>query len=275
MIGRSSRSGGVSTLDSPDRLSSVVDTLRAAGCVFAEEEAALIAEAAESRGQLDEMVARRVTGLPLEQVVGWAEFCGLRIHVESGVFVPRRRTEVLAREAIARAGGAGPSPVVVDLCCGTGAVGAVLALAVPGVELYASDIEEVAVRCARRNIGRQGEVLHGDLDEPLPAGLAGRVDVLVANVPYVPSAEIGLLPAEARLYEPRVSLDGGDDGLRVLARVAAVASRWLAPGGSVLCETSEPQAATARAIFETQALRTRLLVDKELGATVVIGTRER
>ena len=275
MIGRSSRPGGVSTLDPPDGLASVVDMLRAAGCVFAEAEAAVLAEAAGSRGQLDEMVTRRVTGLPLEQVVGWAEFCGLRIRVEPGVFVPRRRTEVLAGEAILRAGGAGPSPVVVDLCCGTGAVAAVLARALPGVELYASDVEEAAVRCARRNIGGHGEVLWGDLDGPLPAGLAERVDVLVANVPYVPSAEIDLLPAEARLHEPRVTLDGGGDGLRVLARVAAIAPRWLATGGSLLCETSERQADTAREIFEAQGLTSTLLVDDEVGATVVIGTRGR
>lgn len=265
----------MSTLDPPEGLSSVVDTLRAAGCVFAEAEAAVLAEAAGSRGQLEEMMARRVTGLPLEQVVGWAEFCGLRILVEPGVFVPRRRTEVLAREAVVRAGGAGPAPVVVDLCCGTGAVGVVLARALPGLELYASDVEGAAVRCAQRNIGGHGEVLQGDLDEPLPAGLAGRVDVLVANVPYVPSAEIGLLPAEARLHEPRVTLDGGDDGLRVLARVATVAPRWLATGGSLLCETSERQADTAREVFEAQGLTSTLLVDDEVGATVVIGTRDR
>jgi release factor glutamine methyltransferase len=250
--------------------SDVAQALREAGCVFAEDEAAVLLAAAGSPGELEAMVAQRVAGLPLEQVVGWAEFCGLRLVVEPGVFVPRRRTEALAREAVALARRA-PRPVVVDLCCGVGALAAVVADALADVELYAVDIEPAAVRCARRNLGQAGTVLEGDLDEPLPTGLAGRVDVLVANVPYVPTAEIELLPAEARLHEPRVTLDGGEDGLRVLARVAELAPRWLADSGSVLCETSERQADGAMAILAGQGLTPRLVVDEDLGATVVIG----
>jgi release factor glutamine methyltransferase len=248
----------------------VVEALRAAGCVFAEDEAAVLLEGAPSPTELEAMVAQRVAGFPLEQVVGWAEFCGLRLVVEPGVFVPRRRTEALAREAVALAPGQG-RPVVVDLCCGVGALAAVVAAAIEDVELYAADVEPAAVRCARRNIGEVATVLEGDLDEPLPRELAGRVDVLVANVPYVPTDEIDLLPAEARLHEPRVTLDGGADGLRVLERVAQLAPRWLAPGGSVLCEVSVRQAAEAMAIFAAQDLRPRTITDDELGATVVIG----
>jgi release factor glutamine methyltransferase len=248
----------------------VVEVLRAAGCVFAEDEAAVLFDAARSPAELEAMVAQRVAGLPLEQVVGWAEFSGLRLVVEPGVFVPRRRTEVLAREAVALARESA-RPVVVDLCCGVGALAAVVADAIDDVELYAVDVQPTAVRCARSNLGELATVLEGDLDEPLPREVAGRVDVLVANVPYVPTAEIDLLPAEARLHEPRVTLDGGRDGLRVLAGVAELAPRWLAPGGSVLCETSERQAADAMATFASQGLRPRTTTDDELGATVVIG----
>jgi release factor glutamine methyltransferase len=165
------------------------------------------------------------------------------------------------------------TPVVLDLCCGAGAVGLAVATEVPGTELWAVDLEPSAVACARRNVGDRGRVLQGDLDAPLPSALRGRVDVLVANVPYVPTDDIALLPAESRLHEPRVALDGGADGLRVLSRVAALALRWLAPGGSVLCETSEPQAAEAADSFERNGLVSRLVADADLGATVVVGTR--
>jgi release factor glutamine methyltransferase len=248
----------------------VVSALRAAGCVFAEDEAAILIEAARTPAELDSMLAARVSGLPLEQVVGWAEFCGLRLAVEPGVFVPRRRTEALAREAVTLAKQRA-RPVVVDLCCGVGALAAVVADACDDAEVYAVDVEPAAVRCARRNLAGAATVLEGDLVEPLPAELAGRVDVLVANVPYVPTDEIDLLPAEARLHEPRVTLDGGEDGLRVFARVVGLAPRWLAPGGSVLCETSDRQAVDATAILADQGLAPRTLVDEDLGATVVIG----
>jgi release factor glutamine methyltransferase len=251
----------------------VVATLRAAGCVFAEDEAAMLLDAAQSPAELDAMVARRASGEPLEQVVGWAELCGVRLVVAPGVFVPRRRTEALAREAVAAARVTARThrPVAVDLCCGVGAIAAVMAHRLDDVELYAVDVEPVAVRCARRNVGNVATVLEGDLDAPLPRELAGRVDVLVANVPYVPTGEIALLPAEARLHEPQVSLDGGGDGLRVLARVAALASRWLTIGGSVLCETSERQETQAIREMESGGLTARVVVDEDLGATVVIG----
>ena len=184
----------------------------------------LIAQA-RTPDELEDMVARRAAGLPLEQVLGWAEFCGLRISVDPGIFVPRRRTEFLVRQAAALAR---PADIIVDLCCGAGAIGAALAAAMDRAEVHAVDIDPDAVRCARRNV--PGHVYQGDLYEPLPGRLRGRVDILAANVPYVPSGEIGLLPAEARAHEPLVALDGGADGLDVLRRVAAGAPAWLARG---------------------------------------------
>ena len=241
--------------------------LRAAGCVFAEDEAQLLIGAASSPAGLAAMVDRRVAGVPLEHILGWADFCGLRILVDPDVFVPRRRTEFLVHQAVAVSR---PGAVVVDLCCGSGAVGAALAAAVGRIELHAVDIDPVAVRCARRNI--RGAAYVGDLYEPLPATLRGRVDVLVANAPYVPTDEIGLMPAEARVHEPRVALDGGTDGLDVQRRVAAEAPRWLAPGGHLLVETSERQAPRTVKAFARLGLTARVATSDELNATVVIGS---
>jgi release factor glutamine methyltransferase len=259
---------------SPRELDGIVASLRAAGCVFAEEEADLLASAASEPGELAEMVTQRVAGLPLEQVVGWAEFCGLRIAVEPGVFVPRRRSEFLVRRA-ADLSPEGASPVVLDLCCGTGAIGLALAGVLPGAELHAADIDPVAVRCARRNVGERGRVYQGDLYEPLPPGLCGRVDILIVNAPYVPTIEIALMPAEARLHEPRGALDGGPDGVDIHRRVADGAPEWLAPGGCLLIETSERQAPLTAAAVSAAGLAPEVVCDDDWPAAVVIGRRRR
>ena len=249
--------------------SAIVARLRAAGCVFAEDEARLLMSAARNPAELDAMVSQRAAGLPLEQVVGWAEFCGLRIIVAPGVFVPRRRTEFLVRHAVALAR---PGDVLVDLCCGAGAIGAALAATVDRAEVYAADIDPAAVRCARLNLP-EGRAYQGDLYQALPASLRGRVAVLAANVPYVPTSEIAFLPPEARAHEPRAALDGGADGLDVLLRVAAGASGWLAPGGHLLIETSERQVPRAAAAFTACGLAVRAARSADLDVAVVIGRR--
>lgn len=253
----------------------VVARLRAAGCVFAEDEAALLIAAAPNPADLARLVDQRAAGMPLEQVLGWAEFCGLRIAVEPGVFAPRRRTEFLASQAIALARQKAPSrPVVVDLCCGSGAVAAAVATALPAADLHAVDIDPAAVHCARRNLtAMAGQVYQGDLYQPLPPALRGGVEVLIANAPYVPTAEVGLLPPEARGYEPRTALDGGADGLAILRRVAAAAPQWLAPGGHLLMETSDRQASRMVGIAAGYGLMPRVASSAELTATVIIGRR--
>jgi len=139
--------------------------------------------------------------------------------------------------------------------------------------VHAVDIDPAAARCARRNLESSGgRVYEGDLFDPLPPALRGRVGVIVANVPYVPSDEVRLLPAEARAHEPLVALDGGPDGLDVLRRVAAGAPDWLAPGGHLLIETSERQVMPAIAAFEANGLAVRVESSDDLYATVVIGT---
>ena len=254
---------------------SIVNTLRAAGCVFAEDEARLLIAAATTTAELQSMLERRVSGLPLEHILGWAEFGGLRVAVDPGVFVPRRRTELLVDEAAAllRSGS-----TVVDLGCGTGALGAALRSRVD-VELYAVDIDPVAVGCARRNLVDRFAgpplaapvVLLGDLYQPLPDDLRGNVGAIMANTPYVPTGAIRLLPAEAREHEPRVALDGGVDGLQVQRRVVAGAPGWLAPGGHLLIETSEDQAPAVSALMLRHGLTASVSHCDDRGATVVVG----
>ncbi|GAA0529823.1 putative protein N(5)-glutamine methyltransferase [Saccharopolyspora thermophila] len=250
-------------------VSSVVDRLRAAGCVFAEQEAQLLLAEAGSPAQLERMVSRRVEGLPLEVVLGWVRFCGLRIAVEPGVFVPRRRTQLLARQAVALTH---PGSVVVDLCCGSAAVAAVVADSVTDTQVHAADIDAAAVRCARRNLPG-GRVHQGDLFEPLPGALRGQVEVVVCNAPYVPSGQVAMLPPEAREHEPLVALDGGPDGLAVQRRVVASAAQWLAPGGHLLIESTRRQAETLAGLFTAAGLTVRVTTDPGAGATVVIGSR--
>jgi release factor glutamine methyltransferase len=152
-------------------------------------------------------------------------------------------------------------------------VGAALAARVERVELHAADLDPAAVRCARRNLAAAGgRVYRGDLYEPLPAALRRRVDVLAANVPYVPTGELALMAREAREHEPRAALDGGPDGLDVLRRVAAEAPAWLAPGGSLLVETGEGQAPEAAGVLARAGLLPGVARSDELEATVVIGT---
>lgn len=251
-------------------VAAVVSRLRAAGSVFAEDEAALLMQVACTQEQLESMVEQRIAGLPLEVIVGWAEFSGLRIVVGAGVFVPRKRTEVVVREAVALGR---PGSVVLDLCCGSGAVGAAIHASLDAVELYAADIEPAAVRCARRNIEPLGgQVFEGDLYDPLPASLRGRVDLLVVNAPYVPTDAIALMPPEAREHEPHITLDGGADGLDVQRRVAASAHEWLAPGGHLLVETSQQQAPHTMEAFERGGLTAEVRRSEDVDGTVVIGT---
>lgn len=217
------------------------------------------------------MAARRATGLPLEQVVGWAQFYGLRILLDPDVFVPRRRTEFLVSMAVSFARAYDRQVVVVDLCCGSGALGLAVAATLQTVELHAADIDAAAVRCARRNLAGIGAVHQGDLFDALPATLHRRVDVLLANVPYVPSEAITLLPAEARDHEPRTALDGGADGQEVMRRVIGASPRWLRPGGHLLIEATDAQSAAALDCVARAGMAPRLAVAQEFEATVVIG----
>jgi release factor glutamine methyltransferase len=190
--------------------------------------------------------------------------------VKPGVFVPRPRSEVLVAEALALLT---PGAVIADLCCGTGAVGLAIASAGEGVELHAADLDPVAVRCARRNLGGIGAVHEGDLFDALPGSLRGRIDLIVANAPYVPSAEIPTLPREAREHEPALALDGGGDGLDVHRRLLADAPEWLAVGGHHLFEVAIGQVEAASEEVERAGMTPRVARSGELEVAIVAGSK--
>jgi release factor glutamine methyltransferase len=258
-------------VDSGELRAEVVQRLRAAGCVYAEDEADIILQTSTDPVRLAELVSRRADGAPLEQVVGWAEFAGLRLIVHPGVFVPRRRTEALVRRAVAVTPVGG---IVLDLCCGCGAIGAAIAMSVPSVRLWASDVDPAAVANARQNLSSVDAVVSvGDMDGAVPTQLRGRVDVVVANVPYVPSERVDYLPVEAREHEPRFALDGGADGLDVLRRLAPRAASWLRVGGSLLTECATEQASAAASVLHDAGLEPLVHNDFELDVAVVAGQR--
>lgn len=197
----------------------------------------LLAAAATGSGtDLEAMVARRETGEPLAWIVGSIEFCGIKIAVDPGVYVPRLQTEDLARRAAALTPEGG---VAVDLCTGCGAVARTIVESGSPATVVATDTDAAAVACARRN---GVDARRGDLDEPLPSDLVGQVDVMTAVVPYVPTDKLRLLPRDVLAFEPRRALDGGDDGLRFLTTVVSRSTRWLRPGGWLLLELGGDQA---------------------------------
>lgn len=250
--------------------SSLVARLRAAGCIFAEEEAVLLVAEARSPDHLEAMVVERVSGRPLEHIVGWAEFRGRRILVGTGVFVPRRRTELLVDAALDRIHA---HSVVVELCCGAGAIGAaLLAESAHAVQLWAADIDPAAVASARHNLEHLGgHIVAGDLFDALPPTLRHRVDLIIANAPYVPTGAIATMPPEARDHEATIALDGGTDGLDVQRRIITGCRPWLAPGGAIVIETGERQAASTAALMRAAGLSPTVLRDEDLDGTAVIG----
>jgi release factor glutamine methyltransferase len=220
----------------PDDKDDIVRRLAAAGCVAPEAEAAELLAAALGPAELDAFVGRRSAGEPLAWIVGGIDFCDLRISVDPGVYVPRWQSEPLARRAAELLPQHG---VVVDLCTGAGAIACVLQAAAPAATVVATDVDALAVDCARRN-GVDARL--GDLDEPLPAALLGTVDVMVAVVPYVPTDQLAFLPRDVSAFEPRRALDGGAGGLEALQTVVARSARWLRPGGWLLLEVGGDQA---------------------------------
>ena len=246
-------------------LPEIIDSLRAAGCVFAEEEATALVEVADGP-DLEELVRRRVAGEPLEYLVGHVDFDGRRYRLSPGVFIPRQRSSFLV-EVAAGLGGS----VILDLCCGCGALGLATRDRIdPGVELVATDISAAAVGDARAN--GVTEAFAGDLFDAVPLSLRGRVDLLLVNAPYVPAAAIASMPRESRDFEPRVAVDGGSDGMDLQRRVLAVAREWLSPGGSLLTETSTAQADDLAAIAHAAGLDARIEHDDERGATVLVAS---
>lgn len=209
-------------------LANLAERLRAAGCLAAEEEAALLLAAAPDPHLLEDWATRRELGEPLAWITGRHEFCGRMLYVAPGVYVPRVQTEELARRAAGRLPALGGA---VDLCTGCGAVAAHMQAEVPTASVVGVDVDSEAVDCATRNGVR---AIVGDL--ALASTPDGVFDVVTAVPPYVPTDELRLLPADVQRHEPRAALDGGRDGLDIARRVVVAAARLLAPGGWLFIE---------------------------------------
>jgi release factor glutamine methyltransferase len=200
----------------------------------------------------------------LEHLLGFVDFCGRRYQVSPGVFVPRQRSALLVETAVEHGGS-----VILDLCCGCGALGlAVRDRLDPAVELVASDVSPAAVADARAN--GVTEAFAGDLFDAVPLSLRGRVDLLLLNAPYVPSAAVAGMPPEARDHEPRVALDGGPDGTDVQRRVLEAALGWLSSTGALLTETSNAQAPALSRLAGELGWTSSVVTDAERGATVLV-----
>jgi release factor glutamine methyltransferase len=224
-----------------DRLVTALDDLerRLAGAGFiaaADEAEELIEAAAGDRARLERMVARRSTGEPLAWITGWVDFCGLRIGIAPGIYVPRWHTEALAERAACHLPETG---VAIDVCCGSGAIPAVLSARRPKARVLATDLDPRAVACARAN---GVDARTGDLFRGLPDELCGTVDVVTGVVPYVPTDELRLLQRDTLTFERTLAYDGGADGMAIMRRAVAGASRWLQPGGTLLLELGGGQA---------------------------------
>lgn len=188
-----------------------------------------------------DLVERRLSGEPLQYIEGVIPFGPVDIEVDVRVLIPRPETEQLYELAVAEA----PSPrVIVDLCTGSGNVALALKHSFPGADVYASEISVEAAALAGENASRNGLavlVLEGDLFDPMPAAISGRVDLVTANPPYVASAEVADLAAEVRDHEPAAALVAGPRGVEVIARIASSVDPWLSSGGVVVCEIGESQ----------------------------------
>ena len=216
---------------------SLAQRLADAGFVAPDEEAAELTAAARDDGELDAMLARRLTGEPLAWITGTTTFCGLAVRVDPGVYVPRWHTEVIAERAAQLLPDGG---VAVDLCCGSGAIGAVLRARRPAARVVGTDLDPRACACARTN---GVEALEGDVLAPLPPELRGHVDVITGVVPYVPTSELALLQRDTLTFEGTLAYDGGPDGAALLRRALREAPAWLRPGGALVLELGGEQAA--------------------------------
>jgi release factor glutamine methyltransferase len=197
---------------------------------------------------LDELIARRLSGEPLQYIEGNAPFGPLDLIVDERVLIPRPETEGMFELATKMV----RSPeVVVDLCTGSGALALALKSRFPAAAVFATDISPDAIAVAADNRYRTGLQIYlaeGDLFDPLPTAILGGVDLIVANPPYVAEIDFAALPDDVQ-REPKVALVSGPTGLEVIERIGASAVSWLRPGGVVICEIGEKQGVSAASSF--------------------------
>ncbi|MCU1593367.1 MAG: hemK [Frankiales bacterium] len=193
----------------------------------------------------DELVARRADRVPLQHLVGTAVFRWVELQVGPGVFVPRPETESVVQWVLDRRL---ETPLIVDLCTGSGAIALSLADEIPGATVHAVEKDSLALTWAARNVEGTRVSLHeGSAATALP-DLDGTVDVVISNPPYLPDGERGLMAPEA-LKDPSTALFGGADGLDVIREVEQTAKRLLKPGGWVVVEHADTQGSSAPAVF--------------------------
>jgi release factor glutamine methyltransferase len=219
------------------------------------DRAALLARGRERLGphmaqRYERLLEERARRVPLAYVTGEREFWSLRIRVDRRVLVPRPETETLVEAALDRLS---PGARVADVGTGSGAVVIALALELGSGTFQGTDRSATALEVARANAAAHGlerriEFLEGDLLGPL-AARTGALDALVSNPPYIPTADLGDLQPEVRDFEPRLALDGGADGLALIARIVAGAPPLLRGGGWLLLEIGAGQADAVRALL--------------------------
>ena len=231
----------------------------------------------EVRSRMRELVKRRGAHEPVAYLVGYREFFSLRFEVGPGVFIPRPETETLVLESLEILKGSGETnPTVLDLCCGSGAIGVSIAVNAPSARVTSIDKNDAPIDFTTRNATRHGvadrlTVLRGDLFSPLPADVA--FNVIACNPPYVTTSEIERLAADVKSYEPHAALDGGPDGLDVLRKIAADGPGRLKPGGWILFELSPEQGDAAQAILRDAGLESVAAVKDLAGAVRVVKGR--
>lgn len=207
-------------------------------------------------GCWEDRLKLRCDRMPLAYVLGYTEFMGLRFHVESGVLVPRQDTETLVEWVLKAEGEANVESAtnlsLLDMCTGSGCIGLSLAK-LGGYSVTLSDLSPRAIHVSRINRGgldleEQVKICHGDLFEALPEGK--RFDVIVSNPPYIETAVIEDLQEEVRDHEPRMALDGMEDGLFFYRKLAKEAPQWLTPGGRIYLEIGYDQGESVPALLQ-------------------------
>ena len=233
-----------------------------------------------------DLVRRRAQGEPLQKILGETEFYSRVFKVEPGVFIPRPETERLVEEAVTLV--APPdrrllAPVAVEIGCGTGIIGISLALDVPRLNVYATDVNPAAIQLTKHNAHTLGaeprvHVLQGNRFDPLPDHLKGQVDLVVSNPPYIRAADIPGLAIEVSGHDPAEALDGGQDGLVFYRALASKLGDWLRPGGHVAVEIGDDQGQDVEDIFSASGLEDirviRDYADRDRVVTARYGTSE-
>ena len=226
------------------------------------------------------MIKRRGLREPLQHITGSTSFCGYEMTVNRNVLVPRPETELLAEAGWQFLATRPPESVTaLDLCTGSGCIAIALAAKCPSATVVATDISAEALSLARQNATANGvaeriEFSAGDGFTALAAAATRAFDLIASNPPYIPSGEIATLDPEVRDFDPRLALDGGDDGLSFYRRLAAAAAEFLRPAGKIMLEFGDGQADAIKNIFESEKwIVEAVLADYSHRARILVARR--